>query len=310
MGRAVGRRAPPSQQVQASQARRVPSGLRSRIQSLQGKYDAALRMIGPVLEQARREFGPDDPKTLALLDPRIELLCYLGNLAEAGSSAEELLASRTSKLGPEDPGTLDVLKTLAVIRRDQGATAEATTLLARLREEVQKALASLKEKRPDPDRALTLRRWVAYAEVLARNLSRPDRSNAAPGTPGGPPRIDAPFLARSPVADGRIEPGEYGADDGFAFDFTRDRNPGRFYIFDDKTGSTKDQADLSARIFAAHTSTALFLAVRVRDQFVRADPVAANAPFLNDSVDLYLDGDRVPNDLRSITWQATERDSS
>ena len=272
------------------------------IRSSQGKNDAALRILGPALEQARREFGSDDPKTLALLAKRIGLLCIMGDLAEAGSSAEELLASRTRKLGPEHPESLDALKNLAVIRRDQGATAEAGTLLERLRAEGQKALASLKEKRPDPDRALSLRRLVAYAEVLARNLSRPERSNAAPGTAGGPPRIDAPFLARPPVADGRIEPGEYGADDGFAFDFTRDRNPGQFYIFDDKTRSTKDKADLSARIFAAHTSTALFLAVRVRDQFVRADPVAAGAPFLNDSVELYLDGDRVPNDLRSITW--------
>ena len=272
-----------------------------QIRCSQGKYDAALRILGPALEQARREYGRDDPNTLALLSGRIEALSGLGNLAEAGSSAEELLASRTSKLGPDDPGTLNALRTLSVIRRDQGATAEAGTLLERLRAEGQKALASLKEKRPDPDRALSLRRWVAYAAVLARNLNRPERSDAAPGTPGGPPRIDAQFLARPPVADGRIEPGEYGAEDGFAFDFTRDRNPGRFYIFDDKTRSTKDQADLSARMFAAHTNTALFLAVRVRDQFVRADPVAARAPFLNDSVELYLDGDRVPNDLLSVT---------
>src|SRR5207248_1254990 len=142
--------------------------------------------------------------------------------------------------------TLDALKTLAVIRRDQGATAEAGTLLTRLRAEGQKALTKFKEKQVDPERALTLRRLVAYAEVLAGNLSRPERSNAAPGTPGGPPRIDAPLLAKSPVADGRIEPDEYGADEGLPFDFVQDLNPGRLYIFDEATRSNKAPADLSA----------------------------------------------------------------
>jgi serine/threonine protein kinase len=272
------------------------------VRSLLGKHEAALRMIGPALEQARREFGPEDPKTLDLLNQQIQLLGKLGDHAKAGSSAEELLASRTSKLGPEDPGTLDAMKTVAVIRRDQGATAEARTLFARLHEGARKALASLKVKRPDRDRALSLRQLVAFAEILTRNLSRPERSDAAPGTPGGPPRIDAPYLAKPPVVDGRIGPGEYGEGGGFAFNFAEDLNPGRLYIFDETTRSNKDPADLSARLFAAHTSTALYLAVRVRDQFIRADPVAAKVPFLNDSVELFLDGDRVPNELLSFTW--------
>jgi serine/threonine protein kinase len=273
-----------------------------RLRTNEGKNNAALRIIDPALAQARLEFGGEDPKSLDLLTMRIELLCKLGDLAEAGSSAKDLLASRTRKLGLDDLNTLDALKTLAVIRRDQGATAEAGTLLMRLRSEGQNALAKSKGKQVDLDRALRLRQLVAYAEVVARNLSRPERSNAAPGTPGGPPSIDAPLLARSPVADGRIEPGEYGAENGLPFDFTQDVNPGRLYIFDEATRLNKDPADLSARIFAAHTSTALFLAVRVRDQFIRADPVAAKVPFLNDSVELFLDGDRVPNEQLSFTW--------
>jgi hypothetical protein len=46
-----------------------------------------------------------------------------------------------------------------------------------------------------------------------------------------------------------------------------------------------------------HTATALFLAFRVRDQSVRATPVAARTPWLNDCVEVYLDGDRVANDF-------------
>ena len=52
---------------------------------------------------------------------------------------------------------------------------------------------------------------------------------------------------------------------------------------------------------AAHTGTALFLAFRVRDQSVHADPVAAKVPFKNDGVEIFLDGDRVPNDLTGVT---------
>ena len=246
----------------------------SSIRSCEGKNDAALRIIDPVLEQARREFGRDDPKTLQLAEQaRSSLLCRLGDLAEAGSSAEELLASRTSEARPRGPETLStLLKTLAVIRRDQGRLRRPGTLLARLRSEGQKALAKPKEERLDPDRALRLRRMVAFAEIVARNLSRPERSNAAPGTPGGPPRIDAPYLAKSPVADGRIEPGEYGDGDGLPSTSPRTAIPVGFYIFDETTRSTKDPADLSARIHAAHTSTALFLAVP------RARPVRPGRP--------------------------------
>src|SRR5262249_59281692 len=118
-----------------------------------------------------------------------------------------------------------------------------------------------------------------------------------PGTLGGPPRIDAPYRPESPVADGRIGPGEYSDGEGLAFDFAADRNPGRSFLFDETTRATKEPADLSVRMHAAHTSTALFLAFRVRDQSVQADPVAAKVPFTNDGVELFLDGDRPPNDL-------------
>jgi tetratricopeptide (TPR) repeat protein len=270
------------------------NALYSKIELL--KFQEALEIADRSLEQARREFGPDDASTLAFLDERAGVLYHMGDLVTAGSSAEEVLACRTSKLGPEDPQTLDALKFLAVIRRQQGAAEEAKTLLSRLHDDAQRALDSGAKKRIDPDQALELRRKIAFADLVKRNLGRPERSEFAPGTPGGPPRIDAPYRAVSPVADGRIEPREYGDGEGFAFDFADDRNPGRMAVEKKLIRTIKEPSDLSAWMHAAHTSTALFLAFRVRDQSVRADPVAARAPWLNDCVEVFLDGDRVPND--------------
>jgi serine/threonine protein kinase len=285
------------QHPQTQQAILLAIGTRT----LDHKYEEALRINDRMLEQARRELGPDDSRTLHFLSTRVGLLHMLGNLAGAGSAAGELVEALSRKPGREDRLTLSALAYFAVIRRDQGESEEARTLLARLREDARRALNSTKTRRLGPDEVLYFRRLIAFAEIVSRNLSRPERSNAAPGTPGGPPRIDAPYRPEPPVADGRIGLGEYGDGAGFAFDFAADRNPGRSYLFDETTRATKDPADLSVRMHAAHSSTALFLAFRVRDQSVQADPVAAKAPFLNDGVELFLDGDRIPNDLTLVT---------
>jgi hypothetical protein len=208
--------------------------------------------------------------------------------------------ARTRKSGREDPPTVWALTNLAVIHRDQGETAKARTLFAQLGEDARRAVDSSNTKL-DPGTVLDLRRRAAFAEVVGRNLSRPERSDAAPGAPGGPPRIDAPYRPESPVADGQISQGEYGDGDGFAFDFADDRNPGRTYLLDETTRATKDPSDLSVRMHAAHSKSALFLAFHLRDQAVRADPVAANVPNLNDGVELFVDGDRMPNDLTPVT---------
>jgi serine/threonine protein kinase len=275
----------------------------------QRKGEEALRILDPALEQARREFGPDDPKTLALLDRRIGTLHNAGHWAEARSSAEELLAARTRTLGPEDLGTLIALWTLAKVCRYQGAAVDAAALLGQLRQTGREALEDSKRRRLDPDQTMSIRRMVAYADVVGRNLGRSERSDPPPGTPGGPPRIDAPFQARAPVTDGRIEPGEYGDGDGFAYDFTTDSNPGRSFLIDDATPArpTKNPSDLSVRMHSAHTGDALFLGFRVRDQYVRANPEAVQTPFLNDDVEVFLDGDRVPNDQTNLTgWGSRE----
>jgi hypothetical protein len=271
------------------------------------KFEEALAIADRAAEQARREFGPDDLKTIDYLDIRVRVLQRLGDLAKARPSVEQILAVRTIKLGAEDPRTVEALGILALIQRYQGATEEARTLFARLHAAARRALESAEKKQTDPEQRLSLMREVKWAEDLARNLGRPgrsERSELPPGAPGGPPRIDAPFQATSPVADGRIEPGEYGDGDGFAFDFARDPNPGGSYLCSDLGFATllgtKELSDLSVRMHAVHTTTALSLAFRVRDQSVRAHPVGAYAPWLNDLVQVYLDGDRVANDHTAV----------
>ena len=78
---------------------------------------------------------------------------------------------------------------------------------------------------------------------------------------------------------------------GLTVDFAGDVNPGRVGL-----GSVTDAADLSAEVFVAYSSTTLHLAVRVRDQFIDAQSENAAAPFLNDSIELFFDGDRAIGD--------------
>jgi hypothetical protein len=261
------------------------------------REEEALRITDRMLELARRELEPDDSRTLELMRIRFVLRRRLGDLAGARSLAAECVEVWTRKLGPEGPQTLTALADLAVLRRDQGESAEARMLLRRLHEDARRAVKSAQTKPLDAELALRLGWQVALAEVAGRNLGRPERSDAAPGTPGGPPRLDAAFRTVPPVADGRVEPGEYGDGNGFAFDFVDDHNPGRMYLFEENAPATKDPADLSVRMHAAHTASALFFAFQVRDQYVRADPLVARAPWKNDSVELFLDGDRMPNDF-------------
>ena len=76
---------------------------------------------------------------------------------------------------------------------------------------------------------------------------------------------------------------------------------GSFDIEQNMIRTPKEPSDLGAWMHAAHTSTALFMAFRVRDQSVRAEPVRAGHPWLNDCVEVFLDGDRVPNEVPSAS---------
>src|SRR5262249_33642185 len=125
-----------------------------------------------------------------------------------------------------------------------------------------------------------------------RRAPGPARGTGPGARPPASFTIEAAFRAESPVADGRIDPGEYGP--GIEVRFDDDANPGRLYAFGNQYSMTPD--DLSVRFHAAYTDRSLFLAFRVRDQFVTADELKAGTPFRHDSVDVFLNGDQVAND--------------
>jgi hypothetical protein len=171
--------------------------------------------------------------------------------------------------------------------REQGRFAEARPLL----EETLADALRIRKEQPKPDplvenvRGLAqflLGRWPGLAPGL-NPARRPPASFA----------IEAPFRAVSPVADGRIGPGEYGPSVEATFD--HDTNPGRLWAGSRSRSKTAD--DLSVQIHTAYTEQSLFLAFRVRDQHVNAGERDARAPWGNDSVEVYINGDHVANDM-------------
>src|SRR5205823_10098247 len=70
------------------------------LKTINGRFQEALGIADRALEEARRELGPDDSRTLEFLRLRAGVLFFMGDLAKAGSSAEELIAGRTRRLGP------------------------------------------------------------------------------------------------------------------------------------------------------------------------------------------------------------------
>jgi WD40 repeat protein len=110
--------------------------------------------------------------------------------------------------------------------------------------------------------------------------------------------LDAPLAERSPLADGKIGAGEYGPP--LQVDYATTRNPGRLIIFNAegrKWSPTVPPQDLSFALYAAHTQRSLFLAFRVTDDFIDDEPEDNGVVFFNDCVELFIDGDRVPNDF-------------
>ena len=113
------------------------------------------------------------------------------------------------------------------------------------------------------------------------------------GLPPAAPRIGVPFKEVSPIADGRIEPGEYGP--AFEVLFTTNENPGRMLNW--SGNSARSPEDLSYRLFSAYSSDALYLAFEVRDEFIDIERDNwRDEVHLNDAVEVYIDGDGVPND--------------
>jgi hypothetical protein len=111
------------------------------------------------------------------------------------------------------------------------------------------------------------------------------------GVPGSF-QVTAPRRTKSPVADGKIGADEYGPP--LAIAFTDDKNPGRFFTGVPPKPVT-DPKDFGAELFLAYTKTDLFIAVRVRDDKVVISPT--ESIHLGDSVEVFIDGDRQPNDF-------------
>ena len=120
------------------------------------------------------------------------------------------------------------------------------------------------------------------------------------------PAIDAMFKKVSPVADGAIGKEEYGPPVTMAW--TEDNTLAAFhhYLMDPETKVfvedptvSKQPDDLSMEVYAAYTDRSLFLAFRVHDQFVDVQ-IEEERPELDDGVEVFIDGDGVPNDSRYI----------
>jgi serine/threonine protein kinase len=253
-----------------------------------GQFDRALEMSRRTLEGCVRVLGPAHHFTQRTSG------AYLGS-ALAGSvhweqarkDLEQLLDRTRREPAPETKLTFCLTATgLALLLRDHGRFAEARPLLEQTRAESLR----LRKQLPNPDPRIEqahglaqflLGRWPGLAPGI-----RPAKCPPASFT------IDAPLRAVSPVADGRIAPGEYGP--GVEVTFDDDANPGRLSAGSKSRSKTPD--DLSAWVHAAHTDRSLFLAFRVRDQFVDASEQDARVPWWNDSVEAYINGDHRSND--------------
>ena len=139
-------------------------------------------------------------------------------------------------------------------------------------------------------------RTVPAGETLRLPLGVVELRHDPPrNSPPGSFRLLVPFRTRSPVADGKIGPDEYGPP--LAIDFTDDKNPGRDVRYAPNPAKNRD--DLSAELYLAYTRDDLFVAVKVRDD-VLIDKPDVVAPAFNDAVELFIDGDRLGGDLKPI----------
>jgi tetratricopeptide (TPR) repeat protein len=285
--------------------------------------EGAGKTLGPILDRSRRELGPQAELTIALTgwlantrgmlgqpEEAVVLVDSLPENREALNVREELARylylydhrdaalvqfQRVEALRPrlvpaDDTFGLWARTRLALVLREHGRFAEARPLL----EQAAAEALRLREKVPKRDKTIEEARGIAQF-LLGRWSGRGPGSGPAQRPPASF-AIDAPFRATSPVADGRIDPGEYGP--GIETRFDGDANPGRLWTFGKSRSKTPD--DLSVLVYTAYTDQSLFLAFRVRDQFVDADALDANALSLNDSVEVFIDGDQVANDLTPV----------
>jgi hypothetical protein len=248
-----------------------------------------LEQARPFLEhelgQARRELGPNSRVTALWTDLVATLLDLTGRFDEAMVLERGLPAPADREaLGPTE---LRARARLALILRDHSRF----DLARHLMEQIAAETLLLSKKTPKPDESteevrglarFLLGRWPGLAPGISP-AARPPASFT----------IEARFRAVSPVADGRIAPGEYGP--GIEATFDGDTNPGRFSAGGKSRSKTPD--DLSMRVFTAHTDRALFLAFQVRDQLVVAAEQNPTVSWTNDYIQVYINGDGVANDM-------------
>jgi hypothetical protein len=254
-----------------------------------GSRDALERSLtvqGQSLDQARHDFGEASKEASRWTFRQAETLVLLDRCDDAMALLQGLPVDRE----PLDISGVRAQTRLAVLLRNQRRLPEAQQLLHRSHE----ATTRLRRETPQPNQEIEqlhsfagflLERWPGHSPGV-------DRSEWPPS----PLTIDVPFRATSPVADGRIEPAEYGP--GLEVTFDDDANPGRLYSWMKAHPKTPD--DLSVRMHVAYTKRSLFLAFRVRDQYVDAGGSATAPPWENDSIDVVIDGDCVANDQLAI----------
>jgi hypothetical protein len=107
--------------------------------------------------------------------------------------------------------------------------------------------------------------------------------------------VAAPLMSASPAADGQITPGEY-ANTCF-FSYADVENPGN--PFPGLNTQVDGDEDLSLQLHLAHTDQYLFLGFEVTDEFLDLDE-GVNA-FTNDSIELFVNSDIVPDDFNPDT---------
>jgi hypothetical protein len=124
-----------------------------------------------------------------------------------------------------------------------------------------------------------------------------------------PYAVQAPLVTTSPTPDGVINPGEYP--NMCYYSFADHENPGNPWPSLDNLGAGDD--DLTMTMYLAHSSEYLYLGFTIKDDFLDFDEGVF--PFLNDSVELFINPDLDladsygPGKMQLITDAAGEGDA-
>ncbi|WP_235905296.1 protein kinase domain-containing protein [Tautonia marina] len=298
----------------------------ARMRRDRGDLEGALALTRRLVDDRRRTLGPDDPETfyatldiaelLGELDRQPEREALLESLVEASMNmytpgdwrvqvatleflthcigqgkVEEARAFVDERLGPPGPEARRSWNDLASLLHLHGHWEPAVEILDEVFADAADREESASASWPGPSEQQLIR-----ASILRRRFGQSPGPGGTSRPPAVPLTIEAPYRAESPVADGMIRPGEYGP----AVEWTveTNANPGRMVRWLDASPRTRD--DLSASVMAAYSDRSLFLGVRVFDSALDIDPTS-DWPHFNDSVEVYLDGDRAANDL---IWNA------